>query len=44
MERKAVKELQEECQQMLAEFPTTAGQDQQILGKFHLIDLSVKNA
>ncbi|KAK4399566.1 protein PLASTID TRANSCRIPTIONALLY ACTIVE 14 [Sesamum angolense] len=30
MERKAVKELQEECQQMLAEFPTTAGQDQQI--------------
>ncbi|KAL0442292.1 UNVERIFIED_CONTAM: protein PLASTID TRANSCRIPTIONALLY ACTIVE 14 [Sesamum latifolium] len=31
MERKAVKELQEECQQMLAEFPTTAGQDQQIL-------------
>ncbi|KAG8372944.1 hypothetical protein BUALT_Bualt12G0119700 [Buddleja alternifolia] len=31
MERKAVKELQEECQQMLAEFSTTAGQDQQIL-------------
>ncbi|XP_011096855.1 protein PLASTID TRANSCRIPTIONALLY ACTIVE 14 [Sesamum indicum] len=31
MERKAAKELQEECQQMLAEFPTTAGQDQQIL-------------
>ncbi|KAL3616641.1 Protein PLASTID TRANSCRIPTIONALLY ACTIVE 14 [Castilleja foliolosa] len=31
MERKAVKELQEECQQMLAEFSTTAGQDQKIL-------------
>lgn len=35
MERKAVKELQEECQQMLAEFPTTTGQDQQILGMFN---------
>ncbi|GFQ00837.1 pentatricopeptide repeat-containing protein at3g57430 chloroplastic [Phtheirospermum japonicum] len=31
MERKAVKELQEECQQMLAEFSTTTGQDQKIL-------------
>ncbi|XP_062161632.1 protein PLASTID TRANSCRIPTIONALLY ACTIVE 14 isoform X1 [Alnus glutinosa] len=31
MERKAVKELQEECQQMLAEFPTTSEQDQKIL-------------
>ncbi|KAH6796075.1 hypothetical protein C2S51_037061 [Perilla frutescens var. frutescens] len=30
-ERKAVKELQEECQQMLAEFSTTADQDEQIL-------------
>ncbi|KAA8544701.1 hypothetical protein F0562_019450 [Nyssa sinensis] len=30
-ERKAVKELQEECRQMLAEFPTTSEQDQQIL-------------
>lgn len=32
VERKAVKELQEECHQMLAEYPTTAGQDQEILG------------
>ncbi|KAL8513308.1 hypothetical protein ACS0TY_019495 [Phlomoides rotata] len=31
MERKAVRELQEECQQMLAEFPKTADDDQQIL-------------
>lgn len=30
-ERKAVKELKEECLQMLAEFPTTSEQDQQIL-------------
>ncbi|CAK9141727.1 unnamed protein product, partial [Ilex paraguariensis] len=30
-ERKAVKELQEECQQKLAEFPTTSEQDQRIL-------------
>lgn len=35
MERKAVRELQEECQQMLAEFSTTADQDQQILGMFN---------
>lgn len=31
IERKAVKELQEECQQMLAQFPTTSAQDQKIL-------------
>ncbi|XP_031096635.1 protein PLASTID TRANSCRIPTIONALLY ACTIVE 14 isoform X1 [Ipomoea triloba] len=31
LERKAVKELQEECLQMLAEFPTTSEQDQKIL-------------
>ncbi|GAB4859362.1 Protein PLASTID TRANSCRIPTIONALLY ACTIVE 14 [Ancistrocladus abbreviatus] len=31
IERKAANELQEECQQMLAEFPTTSKQDQQIL-------------
>ncbi|KAL3523439.1 hypothetical protein ACH5RR_016273 [Cinchona calisaya] len=31
IERKAAKELQEECQLMLAEYPTTAQQDQQIL-------------
>ncbi|KAL6970845.1 Protein PLASTID TRANSCRIPTIONALLY ACTIVE 14 [Sarracenia purpurea var. burkii] len=31
VERKAVKELQKECHQMLAEFPTTSEQDQQIL-------------
>ncbi|XP_022156038.1 protein PLASTID TRANSCRIPTIONALLY ACTIVE 14 isoform X2 [Momordica charantia] len=30
-ERKAVKELQEECQQMLAAFPTTSEQDQKML-------------
>nr|POE92382.1 protein plastid transcriptionally active 14 [Quercus suber] len=33
LERKAVKELQEECQQMLAEFPTNSEQDQKLLGK-----------
>ncbi|XVE63610.1 hypothetical protein DITRI_Ditri07aG0033300 [Diplodiscus trichospermus] len=31
MERKAVKELQEECQQMLAQFPTTSEQDRKLL-------------
>ncbi|PIM97402.1 [Ribulose-bisphosphate carboxylase]-lysine N-methyltransferase [Handroanthus impetiginosus] len=31
LERKAVKELQEECQQMLAAFSTTAAEDRQIL-------------
>ncbi|XP_072969708.1 protein PLASTID TRANSCRIPTIONALLY ACTIVE 14 [Typha angustifolia] len=31
MERKAARELQEECHQMLAEFPTTSQQDQKIL-------------
>ncbi|TYH68812.1 hypothetical protein ES332_D05G014000v1 [Gossypium tomentosum] len=31
MERKAVKELQEECQQLLAQFPTTSAQDQKLL-------------
>ncbi|XP_056159805.1 protein PLASTID TRANSCRIPTIONALLY ACTIVE 14 isoform X2 [Syzygium oleosum] len=31
VERKAAKELQEECQQMLAQFPTTLKQDQEIL-------------
>ncbi|XP_071921437.1 protein PLASTID TRANSCRIPTIONALLY ACTIVE 14-like isoform X2 [Coffea arabica] len=31
IERKAAKELQEECQLMLAEYPTTAKEDQQIL-------------
>lgn len=35
MERKAVRDLQEECQQMLAEFSKTADQDQQILGMFN---------
>ena len=32
VERKAVKELQEECQQMLSEFPTTSEEDQKLLG------------
>ncbi|XP_057971509.1 protein PLASTID TRANSCRIPTIONALLY ACTIVE 14 isoform X3 [Malania oleifera] len=31
MERKAVKKLQEECQQILSKFPTTSDQDQKIL-------------
>ncbi|KAI4332084.1 hypothetical protein L6164_017022 [Bauhinia variegata] len=31
VERKAVKELQEECQRMLAEYPTTSKQDQKLL-------------
>nr|GLL44056.1 protein PLASTID TRANSCRIPTIONALLY ACTIVE 14 isoform X1 [Ipomoea trifida] len=31
LERKAVKELQEECLQMLSEFPTTSEEDQKIL-------------
>lgn len=31
IERKAVKELQEECQLMLAQYPTTSQEDQQIL-------------
>ncbi|MBA0593925.1 hypothetical protein Gorai_010851 [Gossypium raimondii] len=39
MERKAVKELQEECQQILAQFPTTSAQDQKLLGE-HFIYLS----
>ncbi|CAM9002470.1 unnamed protein product [Rhodiola kirilowii] len=30
-EQSAVKELQGECQQMLAEYPTTSEQDQEIL-------------
>ncbi|OMO80389.1 hypothetical protein COLO4_24113 [Corchorus olitorius] len=33
VERKAVKELQEECQQMLAQFPTTSKQDQKLLAQ-----------
>lgn len=39
MERKAVKELQEECQQMLAQLPTTSAQDQKLLGE-HFIYFS----
>lgn len=31
LERKAVKELQEECQQMLGKYPTTAQEDREIL-------------
>jgi hypothetical protein len=41
MERKAVKELQEECQQMLAEFPTTSEEDQKMLGKAALLILTL---
>ena len=40
-ERKAAKELQGECQQMLAEYATTSKQDQKLLGKFdvHILTL-----
>ncbi|PON47998.1 Rubisco LSMT, substrate-binding domain containing protein [Trema orientale] len=38
MERKAVKELQDECKRMLAQFPTTSKQDQKILGNKCLSD------
>ena len=38
IERKAAKELQEECQLMLAEYPTTAKEDQQILGIISMKD------
>jgi hypothetical protein len=41
MERKAVKEIQEECQRMLAEFPTTSEQDQKLLGKFAMLILTL---
>lgn len=34
VERKAAKELQEQCHEILAKYPTTAKQDQQILGNF----------
>lgn len=40
IERKAVKELQEECQLMLAQYPTTAQEDQKILGKTKSTDFS----
>lgn len=43
-ERKAVKELQEECHQMLAEYPTTADQDEEILGMLLFMDLSFHNS
>lgn len=33
MEKRAIKELQEECRQMLAVFPTNSKEDQEILGK-----------
>lgn len=33
MERRSVKELQEECRQMLAAYPTNSKQDQKILGE-----------
>lgn len=32
IERKAARELKEECQQILAKFPTTSDEDQRILG------------
>lgn len=45
VERKAVKELQEECQQMLEEFATTSKQDHKLLGKFdvHILTLETWN-
>lgn len=36
IERKAAKELQEQCQECLAKYPTTSKQDQRILGNFLL--------
>lgn len=36
LERKAVKELQEECQQMLGKYTTTAREDQKILGIYQI--------
>lgn len=44
MERKAVKELQEECQQMLAEFPTTSEQDQKLLGMVAVLIFTLMTA
>lgn len=44
MERKAVKDLQEECKQMLAEFPTTSKQDQKILGMLTALTLEKNTA
>lgn len=35
-ERKAVKELQDECRKMLAEYPTTSEQDQKLLGMIYI--------
>ena len=42
MERKDVKELQEECQQMLSEFPTTSEEDQKMLGRAALLILTLE--
>ncbi|KAJ0017348.1 hypothetical protein Pint_11820 [Pistacia integerrima] len=39
LEKKAVKELQEECQRILAEFPTNSKQDQKVLGKSAMLVL-----
>lgn len=36
LERRAVKELQEECQQMLGKYTTTAREDQKILGIYQI--------
>ena len=36
VERNAVKELQEECHRMLAQFSTTSKQDQKLLGEFNV--------
>lgn len=33
-ERRAVRELKEECQKMLAQYPTTSKEDQKILGRY----------
>ena len=41
VERKAAKDLRDECQKNLAEFATTSKQDQKLLGKFgiHILTL-----
>ncbi|TKY72656.1 PLASTID TRANSCRIPTIONALLY ACTIVE 14 [Spatholobus suberectus] len=43
VERKAAKELQNECQKMLAEFATTSKKDQKLLGKFDICMLTLKS-
>jgi len=43
VEREAVKELQNECQKMLAGFVTTSKQDQKLLGKYDVCSLVLES-